>query len=291
MKMKITVSSSTLTGVVSIIAFSLGLSACAELPLYETDHPGYGVITLTTDWSNRMQGVAVPESYQVRIGEEYDELLQGGTNLIDYPFSPDNYRIRIYNPVGAISVEGTKASVALTDGFADAEPDWFFTASEEMAIAGDKDESLAFVMQQQVRQLSFVFTVASNRTSRITGINAVLEGVAGSLDIDKGEVTGTPVSVKPVFKEQSEDVYQGTVRLLGVTGDTQTLRVKLSFRGGVEVTLPAVNISYLLADFNADKKAPLLLSTQIVENQTELGLTIAFGEWKKSQDIMVIVYD
>jgi hypothetical protein len=52
-----------------------------------------------------------------------------------------------------------------------------------------------------------------------------------------------------------------------------------------------MDISYLLADFNSDKKTPLLLSTQIVENQSEeLGFTVSFGEWDTKHDIMVVIY-
>ncbi|KAA6350155.1 hypothetical protein EZS27_002421 [termite gut metagenome] len=288
--MKKTVSS-TLRSLCLIINISLGLSSCIEVPLYDTEHPDYGIITtLTTDWSNRTDGVSIPAAYQVRIGEDYNELLRGETNSIDYSFSSGVYRIRAYNPADRIVVGDMEASVVATDtdGFVESQPGWFFTASEEVFISNDRDESITIVMQQQVRQLDLVFTFVSARANKLTSIDAILGGVAGSLDIDYGVVTGTPVSVKPEFVKQSEGVYRATMRLLGVTGDTQMLWVRLSF-GGLWEAPVVTDLSLRLADFNADKKTPLLLSTQLVEVQTELGFTVSFGEWKVGEEIEVVV--
>jgi hypothetical protein len=49
------------------------------------------------------------------------------------------------------------------------------------------------------------------------------------------------------------------------------------------------DLSLRLADFNADKKTPLQLSTQLVEVQTELEFTVSFGEWKVGEEIEVVV--
>ncbi|KAA6348599.1 hypothetical protein EZS27_003928 [termite gut metagenome] len=288
--MKKTVSS-TLRSLCLIINISLGLSSCIEVPLYDTEHPDYGIITtLTTDWSNRTDGVSIPATYQVRIGEDYNELLRGETNSIDYPFSSGVYRIRAYNPADRIVVGDTEASVVATDtdGFVESQPGWVFTASKEVSISNDRDESITIVMQQQVRQLDLVFTFVSPRANKLTGIDAVLEGVAGSLDIDHGAIIGTPVSVKPEFVKQSEGIYRATMRLLGVTGDTQTLWVRLSFGDLWEAPI-VTDLSLRLADFNADKKTPLLLSTQLVEVQTELEFMVSFGEWKVGEEIEVVV--
>jgi hypothetical protein len=264
------------------------------MPLY--DHGG---VILTTEWSNRMQDVAVPDSYQVWIGErydgffqeKYDKLLQGETNVIDYSFSQNVYRIRTYNPAEKIAVEGTVASVAVTDDFAEAQPGWFFTASEKVSMSGNNKEFIMIDMQQQLRQLDFVFIFISDRANKLTSIDAVLEGVAGSWNIDEGVAEETSVSVKPVFVEQveqSEDVYQATVRLLGVTRDRQTLRITLSFSEGTGVTGSA-DISPLLANFNTDKKTPLRLNMKIIEHRNESGFTTVFGTWENIDEVVTVL--
>jgi hypothetical protein len=289
--MKITVPL-TLGSLCLIIDFSLGLSSCIEMPL--DIHEG---VTLTTDWSNRMQDIAVPKSYRVRIGEKddeeifqekYDEFLQGDTNVINYSFSRNVYRIRMYNPAEKITVKGAVASVAVTGNFAEAQPDWFFTASEEVSMSGNNTESLMIAMQQQLRQLDLVFMFISDRSNKLTNIDAVLGGVAGSWDIDQGAAEGPPVRVKPVFVEKSAEVYQATVRLLGVTGDEQPLQIKLSFSESTGVTKLA-DISLRLAGFNTDKKTPLRLSMRIMENRDESGFTTVFSEWEDINETVTVL--
>ncbi len=43
------------------------LASCGEKgPTYNTDHPEHGKITLTTDWSQRGEGIDIPGSHHVR---------------------------------------------------------------------------------------------------------------------------------------------------------------------------------------------------------------------------------
>lgn len=47
-------------------------------PIYNTAHPEHGAVTLSTDWSGRGEGLAVPESYTVETGG-YTATLSGAT--------------------------------------------------------------------------------------------------------------------------------------------------------------------------------------------------------------------
>ncbi|KAA6347204.1 hypothetical protein EZS27_005309 [termite gut metagenome] len=271
------------------------LSSCViEEPLYETDHPEYGVVTLTTNWDNRTDGVAIPEKYLVRIGEDYNHSFSNVTNEIDYLFSQGVYPVYIYNETEEISIKGESASVSVDkDGYTKAQPGWFFTGSDDIRIAGDTDELVTVYMQQQIRQLSFVFSLVSNRADKLTRISAVLTGAGGSLNIDRGVVTGGSVNVQPVFEKQPSGAYRATVRLLGVAGNVQSLRLTLFFSEGSpnEVTASS-DLSERLVGFNEDKKTPLTLSAQIVEIQTPIGgFTASFSDWIEGEEEIVVEID
>ena len=51
-------------------------------PIYNTDHPENGKVTLATDWSARTAGIDIPASYTVTVGE-YSATVSNATNTLD----------------------------------------------------------------------------------------------------------------------------------------------------------------------------------------------------------------
>jgi hypothetical protein len=165
---------------------------------------------------------------------------------------------------------------------------WFFTGSQDLSIERDRDYAFTVAMQQQVRQLTLVLEATGSAKDKITAIDATLSGVAGAINIDNGNPTGNAVSVVPVFTRQTDGKYYATIRLLGITGNAQTLTVTLSFAGGnpSSVTIPC-DLSDPLATFNADKKTPLTLNATTVVTPTEAGFTAAIDEWVNNEGYII----
>lgn len=250
-------------------------TSCVKEPLYNTDHPNHGrIISLTTDWTNRGEGVEIPASYNIKVGD-YTTTLSGTTNEVNNYFEAGAYPINIWNPANNISVAGTTATADYSG-----ELGWFFTGAQDVVIEKDKDHAFTVPMQQQVRQLTLVLEPTGDAADRVTGIAATLSGVAGAINIDNGNPTGNAVTLSPVFIKQPDGKYYATIRLLGITGNAQTLTVTLSFESGnpSSVTIPC-DLSNQLAAFNADKKTPLALNSQVLVTPTETGFKATIDDW------------
>ena len=162
---------------------------------------------------------------------------------------------------------------------------WLFTYVQEMTIEADTDHDLTAAMHQQVRQLSLVIEPTGDAADRIESIEGSLSGAAGTLDFAAGTY-GTASDVALHFTRITEGSDAGkwtaTVRLLGITGNTQTLTATLTYTDGnpADTGLES-DLSAALADFNADKTVPLTLGSTIAETPTEAGFTATIGDWEE----------
>ena len=72
------------------------------------------------------------------------------------------------------------------------------------------------------------------------------------------------------------------MRLLGITGNTQTLTATLTYADGnpADTGLES-DLTAALADFNSDKTAPLTLGGTIAETPNEMGFTATITDWEE----------
>jgi len=241
-----------------------------------TDHPRYGkIVSLTTDWTDRGEGVDIPAVYTVDAGG-YTTTLSGSVNSIDNLFEPGRYSVYVYNLVNGVIVSDNHATADYTTGISG----WFFTGKESVMVDKDKDYAVTVLMQQQVRQLTLELELSGDSGSRLTGIDATLSGVAGAWNIDtNGPLVGSAVTVPFAFTK-IDDRYSATIRLLGMIGSAQELSLTLRFTGGNPASYTVTSdLSGLLAGFNNDKKKPVTLSAIMVVTPTQGGFTSVVSDW------------
>ena len=164
-------------------------------------------MVVTADWSNRGEGVDIPTSWEVNIGDytwevnigDYTGTETSATHAPDYLFEPGNYTLVAHNPANGIAVSGTTATVATTNGsFITANPDWLFTAVQEVTIDIDTDHKFTATMRQQVRELTLIIEPTGDAAERIESIEGKLSGAAGSMDFAT-DTHGTPSEVELSF--------------------------------------------------------------------------------------------
>ena len=274
----------------TIILTALLLSSCVKDTLYDTPHPDYGKIAVTADWSARGEGIDIPATWTVTMGD-YTGTETSATHAPDHLFAPGSYTLAVWNPAEGITVSGTTATIAAatgnragTDAFVDNAPGWFFTHTEQVSIEKDKDYPLTAVMQQQVRELTLMIEPAGDAADRIESIGGTLSGAAGTLDFATG-THGTPSEVELHFTKITEGddagKWMATVRLLGIAGDAQRLTATLTYTdGNPQPTSLNSDLTSALNGFNDGKTAPLTLGGTIAETPGEAGFTGEITDWE-----------
>lgn len=272
------------TTTILTLALLLTLGGCVKDELHDTPHPDTGKVTVTADWSDRGEGVDIPVSWHIVMGD-YTGTETGATHSPDYLFNPGSYTLAVYNPADGITVSGMTAAVAAADGsFIVNTPGWLFTSVQEVAIEADTDYELTAEMHQQVRQLTLVIEPAGDAADRIETIEGTLSGSAGTLDFATG-THGTPSEVELHFTKITEGDNAGkwtaTVRLLGIVGDAQRLTATLTYiDGNPQPTSLNSDLTAALDDFNDDKTTPLTLGGTLAETPDEAGFTGEITGWE-----------
>ena len=266
------------------LALLLTLGGCVKDELHDTPHPDTGKVTVTADWADRGEGVDIPASWHIAMGD-YAGTETGATHSPDYLFNPGSYTLAVYNIPEGITVSGTTAAVAAADGGCIVNtPGWIFTSVQEVAIEADTDYSLTAIMQQQVRELTLMIEPAGDAAERIESIEGTLSGAAGTLDFATG-THGTPSEVKLHFTKITDGNDAGkwtaTVRLLGIAGDAQRLTATLTYTdGNPQPTSLNSDLKAALDGFNDGKTSPLTLGGTIAETPGEAGFTGEITDWE-----------
>ena len=272
------------------MAAAVLLSSCVKDTLYDTPHPDSGKIAVTADWSARGEGIDIPATWTVTMGD-YTGTETSATHAPNHLFAPGSYTLAVWNPAEGIMVNGTTATIAAatgnragTDAFVNNAPGWFFTYTKQVSIEKDKDYPLTAAMKQQVRELTLMIEPAGDAADRIESIGGTLSGAAGTLDFATG-THGTPSEVELHFTKITEGddagKWMATVRLLGIAGDAQRLTATLTYTdGNPQPTSLNSDLTAALDGFNDGKTAPLTLGGTIAETPGEAGFTGEITDWE-----------
>ena len=257
-------------------AMLLAAASCVKDGLHDTSHPDTGKITVTADWTDRSDGVDIPAEWTVTMGG-YTGTETGEAHAPEHLFEPGDYTLAAYNTPEGITIDGTTATITGTPG-------WLLTSVQEVTVEADTVYELTAAMHQQVRQLTLVIEPTGDAAGRIESLEGCLSGAAGTLDFATGTY-GAASDVALHFTKITEGDDAGkwtaTVRLLGITGERQTLTATLTYTdGNPRPCSLESDLTEALKDFNADKTIPLTLYGTIAETPDEAGVTAGITDWR-----------
>lgn len=242
--------------ILAAAAAALLTASCVKDTLYNTPHPDHGKITVTADWSARGEGIDIPATWTIAMGD-YTGTETAATHAPDHLFAPGSYNLVAWNPAEGITVSGATATVAPASGsqttgtFIDNAPGWFFTHTEQVSIEKDTDYSFTATMQQRVRELQLELEVTQGRPELIRSVTATLSGIAGAFDMEQGQTTGEPASTRFSFTRDGSHLT-ADARLLGTMGAVQTLVLDIVFVDGGRTQHTEVDLTEAMKDFNGD---------------------------------------
>ena len=242
--------------ILAAAAAALLTASCVKDTLYNTPHPGHGKITVTADWSARGEGIDIPATWTIAMGD-YTGTETAATHAPDHLFAPGSYTLVAWNPAEGITVSGTTATVAPASGsqttgsFIDNAPGWFFTHAEQVSIEKDTDYPLTAAMQQRVRELQLELEVTQGRPELIQSVTATLSGIAGAFDMARGQTSGEPASTVFSFTRDGSRLT-ADARLLGTIGAVQTMVLDIIFVDGGRTQRTEVDLTEAMKDFNSN---------------------------------------
>ena len=242
--------------ILAAAATALLTASCVKDTLYNTPHPNHGKITVTADWSARGEGIDIPATWTLSMGD-YTGTETAATHAPDHLFAPGSYTLVAWNPAEGITVSGTTATVAPASGsqttgtFIDNAPGWFFTHAEQVTIEKDTDYPLTAAMKQRVRELQLELEVTQGRPELIQSVTATLSGIAGAFDMARGQTTGEPASTVFSFTRDGSRLT-ADARLLGTMGAVQTMVLDIVFVDGGRTQRTEVDLTEAMKDFNDD---------------------------------------
>ena len=242
--------------ILAAAATALLTASCVKDTLYNTPHPNHGKITVTADWSARGEGIDIPATWTIAMGD-YTGTETAATHAPDHLFAPGSYTLVAWNPAEGITVSGTTVTVAPASGsqttgtFIDNAPGWFFTHTEQVTIEKDTDYPLTAAMQQRVRELQLELEVTQGRPELIQSVTATLSGIAGAFDMARGQTTGEPASTVFSFTRDGSRLT-ADARLLGTMGAVQTMVLDIVFVDGGRTQRTEVDLTEAMKDFNDD---------------------------------------
>lgn len=242
--------------ILAAAATALLTASCVKDTLYNTPHPNHGKITVTADWSARGEGIDIPATWTIAMGD-YTGTETAATHAPDHLFAPGSYTLVAWNPAEGITVSGTTATVAPASGsqttvtFIDNAPGWFFTHAEQVSIEKDTDYPFTAAMQQRVRELQLELEVTQGRPELIQSVTTTLSGIAGAFDMARGQTTGEPASTVFSFTRDGSRLT-ADARLLGTMGAVQTMVLDIVFVDGGRTQRTEVDLTEAMKDFNDD---------------------------------------
>ena len=103
------------------MAAAVLLSSCVKDTLYDTPHPDYGKIAVTADWSARGEGIDIPATWTVTMGD-YTGTETSATHAPDHLFAPGSYTLAVWNPAEGIMVNVNPAKEMIATAHAHGVP-------------------------------------------------------------------------------------------------------------------------------------------------------------------------
>lgn len=264
---------------VAIVTFTFAvlMTGCVKDELFNTPHPDKGAVVLD------IGGVSGGDGYTVDIDGRTFETT-GSTFTVPDLFDPGTHTVTVYNRPEGFSVEGLVARVAplgaekrSADGLIRPLPGYLYSGTRQIEVVADDSLRVEMSVSQRVRDLLLELTVTEGNPERIASVKGTISGIAGAFDLAAQQTTGEAVSTVVEFT-RTGDKLTADARLLGVTGNRQTLLIDIVFTDGRKQTTESDLTDYL-KDFGSDMTEAFLLTGDL-NTPVEAGMSATIDNWQ-----------
>lgn len=182
----------------AVAAAVLSLTSCVKDDLYHTPHPDKGAVAVTTDWADALGEETVPEEYSARMDGGSALAVRGSVFTCPQLLSPGGHTLFLYNEPQGIAVSGTSATVnSLADGTLEPLPEYLFSAVQELDVQPDDTLRITVPMVRRLCPVTMRLRLTGNNAANVARVEAMLGGVAGSVDLQSGSIGTDSHTVRP----------------------------------------------------------------------------------------------
>lgn len=259
------------------LTFAVAMTGCVKDELFNTPHPDKGAVVLD------IGGLPGGDGYTVDIDGRTFETTGSAFTVPDL-FEPGTHAVTVYNRPEGFSVEGLVARVAplgaavrAADGFIHPLPGYLYSGTRQIEVVADDSLKVEMSVSQRVRDLLLELTVTEGDPERIVSVEGTLSGIAGAFDLAAQQTTGEAVSTVVEFT-RTGDKLTADARLLGVTGNRQTLVIDIVFTDGRKQTTESDLTDYL-KDFGGDMTEAFRLTGDL-NTPVEAGMSATIDNWQ-----------
>lgn len=237
---------------------------CPEITLLHigTMEMMFGTIGLTADWSHRGEGVAVPAEYSVEAGGK-TFTADGAAFTLPGFFEQGDVEVLAYNLPAGVSADGGIATVDTgADGLLIPDAGVLFSGVATARVEAGATAAVTVPMQQRMREVRFTIDLTGGDPERVTNVKARLDGVAASIDLRTGEVTGDESSAMLSFVREGDKLTANLWTVGPAAGARQELVITTILSDGNKIAT-APDLTDLFRDFNFNTVTPLNVAGSI----------------------------
>lgn len=221
-----------------------------------------GTIGLTADWSHRGEGVAVPAEYSVEAGGK-TFTADGAAFTLPGFFEPGDVEVFAYNLPAGVSVTGGIATVDTgADGLLIPDAGVLFSGVATARVEAGATAAVTVPMQQRMREVRFTIDLTGGDPERVGAVEARLNGMAASIDLRTGEVTGDKSSAMLSFVREGDKLTANLWTVGPAAGAKQQLVTTTILSNGDHIET-SFDLTDLFRDFNFNTVTPLNVAGSI----------------------------
>lgn len=284
--------------VISLSVLAAGcLGSCSDEdePSYKTSHPDKGAVVITTDWTDALAENTIPDTYCLCLNETVKHV-EGATNCYPDLLPPGKHALLIYNEPQGITIDATTASVdLLEDETLEPMPGYLFSAMKELDVKADDTLRVSIPMERRLCPVTLKLSLVGDNAADISHIEALLNGIAASVDLQSGMPGNENLSVKPVIRQLASKTGSYTsgelemaCRIVGVTpGESQLLTITLQMKDGHTSTTVSDLTDYL--NRVNSEQIPVVLESDLTIPK-DAGISATLSEWIRKDENIEIEY-
>lgn len=247
--------------VAATFTFAAAMTGCVKDELHDTPHPNRGAVIITTEWSEALDESTVPDVYNLRMDGSETVAVKGETSTYPELLEPGRHALSVYNEPRGMTIDGITATVnRLQDGTLEPLPEYLFSAVKGLDVVQDDTLRVIVPMIRRLCPIVLNLTLEGENTGAIARIDATLEGIAASVDLQTGTIGNENATVTLDVRQAAGKLIM-RCRVVGINPqERQLLTVTVTMADGYVQAITS-DLTDRLKDLNAEMKPIELTGT------------------------------